>query len=653
MADEIFKINRKTLRELIDHNRFHIPDFQRDFKWGQEDRQDADVDEFKIFLTDLKNSYENRDDDKEYYIGTLITYEEEDTNRLQIIDGQQRVSSIHWILLGYYLHLNSKGGALLDDIDEPKDILRKKKFGGAKNVRLLTTSDQEADKYLDKMFEGETLVQPQHSESTKNQHTAISQSLKFFNENVGENYNERFITYLLDNVVVAHVEASGFRQAFIVFERMNDRGRELSVPDKIKYHIMKKYSKTETLFKNNSETISIRWRKVSDQFNNDDSKFTTFLMHYFTAVGFFSDDDDSEWYSEKEVVHWFRRWVETQDAVELLKDMEMRAKHYLNFLDAKDNRKSPKPNIDLAYRRRFFKSVRQPLPMLLAASEASIKDFQLVCRLITKLCLVMAVTNESWQKIRTGKSGSIESYIRQIRKGDFEGFQKNIEEFFELKSGKFQQNIVQEGFFDESENTTDLRKFLIVLMENILRVESGAGEEVFIDDDLKTDEKQNTTQNLTAEHILPKNNEEEALMRSVPGSYKDGKEEFNIGIRDIKALIGRFGNFTALDRVSNGALGDLTVQEKFENGAYNTTHSSMANLLVRDYITTKNSPKQATVVKNYHFKKIKLKKINDKEYFLLEHIELREHMMLNILSKYLGKTLTHPNIKNINCSYCK
>ena len=101
-------------------------------------------------------------------------------------------------------------------------------------------------------------------------------------------------------------------------------------------------------------------------------------MHYFTAVGFFSDDDDSEWYSEKEVVHWFRRWVETQDAVELLKDMESRAKHYLNFLEAKDNRKSPKNNIDLAYRRRFFKSVRQPLPMLLAASEAPIKDFQLV-----------------------------------------------------------------------------------------------------------------------------------------------------------------------------------------------------------------------------------------------------------------------------------
>ena len=46
MADEIFKINRKTLRELIDHNRFHIPDFQRDFKWGQEDSQDDDVDEF-------------------------------------------------------------------------------------------------------------------------------------------------------------------------------------------------------------------------------------------------------------------------------------------------------------------------------------------------------------------------------------------------------------------------------------------------------------------------------------------------------------------------------------------------------------------------------------------------------------------------------
>ena len=35
MARE-FEINRKTIQDLIGSNVFFIPDFQRDFKWGEE-----------------------------------------------------------------------------------------------------------------------------------------------------------------------------------------------------------------------------------------------------------------------------------------------------------------------------------------------------------------------------------------------------------------------------------------------------------------------------------------------------------------------------------------------------------------------------------------------------------------------------------------
>ena len=650
--EELFKINRRSLGELVRLNVFHIPDFQREYKWGEEQSQDDDVDEFKIYLKDLQTSFENRDDDKEYYVGTIITYKEEDESRLQIIDGQQRISSLVWILIGFTLHLK-KIKASEDDIDIPKDILRKRTFKGEKNVRLLSTSDVEGEDFLKEFYERFELPKKSGNPHIKNQYSAIKQSLDFFNIERSEHYNEKFIDYILDNVIIAHVAAQDFRQAFIVFERMNDRGRELSVPDKMKYLIMKKYSKTETVFKQNSETITRKWRKVADQFDNDDARFTTYLMHYFTAVGFFTDDEDNEWYSEKQIVNWFRVWIENQDPPALLEDMYNKSVHYLNFLNALDNRKTPKENIDLKYRRRFFRSVRQPIPMLLAACEASNKDFKLVCSMITKLCLVMSVTNESWQKIRTGKEKSIQSYIKNIRKGDFEAFQKDIESFFDDYSGKFQQNIVQEDYFSEKANTVDLRKFIIVLLENIIRKESGTDEETFIDDSEKTPDKENSTQLKTAEHILPKNDEIKALSRSVPPEYEDDKGEIiNLNERDILALVGRFGNFVALDRVTNGTFQDMSVEQKYEEGGFETS-TRTSRLLVKDYLTVKSSEKHKKLLKKYHYEPIELTEVGKKKYFLLEQVQKREHIMLNVLGKYIGVKFEHPNQKDISCSFCK
>ena len=53
---------------------------------------------------------------------------------------------------------------------------------------------------------------------------------------------ESFISYTLHNVKVADVVAEDFKQAFTMFERMNDRGRGLSTTDKFKYLLMSQYS---------------------------------------------------------------------------------------------------------------------------------------------------------------------------------------------------------------------------------------------------------------------------------------------------------------------------------------------------------------------------------------------------------------------------
>ena len=56
----------------------------------------------------------------------------------------------------------------------------------------------------------------------------------------------------------------------------------------------------------------------------------------------------------------------------------------------------------------------------------------------------------------------------------------------------------------------------MILIENKIAGESGSNETYFYDDSTGKAKKETSTQNKTAEHILPKNDEPDALARSKP-----------------------------------------------------------------------------------------------------------------------------------------
>ncbi len=671
MATKAFEIDRRVIRDFFGSNVFFIPDFQRDYKWGEDksakiikdegDIEEDEGDEFRQFLADLRASCESTHD-SEYYIGTVISHEEK-KNELQLIDGQQRVTSIVLILASYIMWLKETN-ANDDHIAEYRGII-KKFYDGKKDTKILSTSDPYGEKFLTKLFQKFEMPEFKKEieiENTKNHRDTVEQCLAFFRVKRPKGYNLDFVKYILDNVVVAHVDATNFRQAFVVFERMNDRGRDLTVPDKIKYFLMKHYSYDATVFLENSDNISELWRPIADRFESD-SKFTQFLLHYFAAEHFFIDDNN--WYSAEKVISWFRTYSDDLDSPEsFLEDLDVKSQHYVNFLKGKDNRlDKAEDNIDLKYQNRFFSSVKQTMPILLAASKLPLAKFKTVSEVVTKLILIMSVTKEPWQGIRTGDSKSIQSYILKIREGDVDGFVSEFKEFAEEKAKSFQVDIVKEDFFGEKSGNIDLRKFLMILIENKIAGESGSNETYFYDDSTGKAKKETSTQNKTAEHILPKNDEPDALARSKPPRYYvDSKNkifteeevdnsqldlltEVTLSDKDILALVGRLGNFVTLDRVTNSILGDMTVAEKYKTQGYqNSTRTSA--LMVRNYITTNPpSPKHKKVINKYGFEKIELTKIGDEEYFLEEQVVKREKIILRILSDYLNVKLTHPSEK--------
>jgi len=653
---EQFKINRETVSDLFKTKIFNIPDFQRDYDWDSE---------YLTFLEDLVTSYNQGG--QEYYIGTVITYRDKQ-GVLQVIDGQQRLTSLFILTAAYWIHLGSKKQSLKKQ-NAVKNLLVKDDelwdSDSDDDVFLLQTTDPNGQSWIEELMRSGKKPIDCLNDGNKKHSTALSQAIKFFRDT--ENPSELF-TFIMNNIVISHVEALNFRQAYIVFERMNDRGRELTIPDKIKYIFMGRKTNDIDEFRIYSKSINEKWRLVADQFQNN-NEFTDFLMHYFVAFLV----ENYKWIDKSGAVSWFRRyWDATKDPTNLLDDMYKKAMLYNGFKHAMDNSSVPIENQHLKYKRTYFASnITQHLPMLLAASELTQKQFDTIASYVLKLCFVMQVTRQNWNVIRDGKNNSITSFVMDIRKKDMENLEKNVVGLFRkiISKENFSGAITSQGFFDDNSPRKLLRKFLVLKVEEIVMNDSG-GLFTFQDEDTSEDEdkqegaKRNprpktTSERITNEHIIASNTAADAIVKSTP----DGMHT-----EDIKKLIGRMGNFVALGEVLNKTLQDRPAREKVDS-YIEQNRTDTARLVFADYISTKDGKNNAEIrtMKKYHFTPIKLSYVKeldgegqpvfsedwdaiynkDKEgfyiknkkavgYFLEKQIAQREHTILLVLQNWLG-----------------
>ena len=84
---------------------FIIPDFQRPYKWEKE--------KCETLWKDIENFFETEPSDTDYFLGTIVTAENEEKNP-EVIDGQQRLTSFFLLLRAFYKKL--EGMTETDDV---------------------------------------------------------------------------------------------------------------------------------------------------------------------------------------------------------------------------------------------------------------------------------------------------------------------------------------------------------------------------------------------------------------------------------------------------------------------------------------------------------------------------------------------------------
>ena len=198
-AKEKEYVKTLTISDLFnDENKckYIIPIYQRNYAWGD--------DEISSLLQDIKNACEqNQEQDKNYYIGSLVVYRR-DNGDFEVIDGQQRLTTLTLIM--HHLGKLSFRNVSFEHRDESEQALSNL------NSETLPSNFSQALKTIKKVF-----------------------------DEWGNNKDE-IVEFLLDKVEIIRTEVPEGTDLNHYFEIMNTRGEQLEKHEVLKARLMKKLS---------------------------------------------------------------------------------------------------------------------------------------------------------------------------------------------------------------------------------------------------------------------------------------------------------------------------------------------------------------------------------------------------------------------------
>lgn len=254
-------VDQKAIIDLLSDKKadFLIPDYQRPYAWSEEQCQTLWDDIFLFSFPD--NNYEAFDDNEEYFLGSIVTYKNEN-GKSEVIDGQQRLTTLMLILRAFYDKFESmkdKNSILTRDRIE-KCIWKTDTFGTADKNTLKIDSevatDNDKDEFLDLLRTGVV------KKGSKSQYVL---NYQFFQKKIDEFLQEfpSFFPYLpariLSNCILLPIEAESQDTALRIFSTLNDRGLPLSDADIFKAQFYKYYGSS-----GNKDEFIEEWKRLEE-----------------------------------------------------------------------------------------------------------------------------------------------------------------------------------------------------------------------------------------------------------------------------------------------------------------------------------------------------------------------------------------------------
>lgn len=225
-------VSKKSISKLfseMQNKKFIIPDFQRPYKWNIEKCETLWEDIVSFTNTDAKTG-------SDYFLGTIVTYINEDKNQ-EIIDGQQRITSFFLLLRAFYKKLE-----LMNEDDDVKGLKNQLApciwdinpiSQKVTDYSLIHINSQVATEEDNETFH--KILETGDTNSVANDN--YSKNYRFFKtqcdeyaENFPLQWKELCVT-ILQNCIILPIECDTPETALTIFSTLNDRGLPLADSD--------------------------------------------------------------------------------------------------------------------------------------------------------------------------------------------------------------------------------------------------------------------------------------------------------------------------------------------------------------------------------------------------------------------------------------
>jgi hypothetical protein len=539
MATINFNTSNTTFRQLLGNGlTYRVPRFQRDYSWG--------ADEWDDLWQDIVGLFED-DSEPAHYLGYLVL-QSSDSKQFDIIDGQQRMTTLSVMVLGGLAHLEDliKAGVDADNNRRRKEQLQNSYIGYLDPVTLVPQSKLELNRHNNRFYQ--TYLVPLERIPSRNLNTSEHQLRKAFGwfkdriktrignkPSSGKDFAE-FIDTLVDRLFFTVITVTDELNAFTVFETLNARGVRLSSTDLLKNYLFSIISTGET-HEAEVQTLEDLWERIVGVLGSE--SFPEFLRIYWNS--------GHKLVRKTDLFKAVRRNVTTRkDAFFLVRALDYYADVYTALRDPQDSRWEPKEREALNQLKMF--GVRQPVSMLLSTYQSF---FESKRSSFTRILLSVLVVSFRYNVICSLLTSDQEKIYNDIARNISTGDYIDHSQVEEALRRIYPDDAQFKGAFAEKElKTTNSRNKKVVryILFEIERQRSG-----------QKFDAESATYNL--EHILPENPSED-------WDYMDEAKQ--------NRLIYRLGNMTPLETKPNRDIGNVSYAAKktvFEESDFQITRA--------------------------------------------------------------------------------
>ena len=455
-------IDNLKLRDFFKDDVYSVPTFQREYAWGKTEAKDLISDLFDWVSDDEPIPY--------YLMGQVVVVEDDEDGILQIVDGQQRITTLFLTLLAIDRRLSETGfvasgvkasllrsqltSSLITEVVEGRPFSRLILNGANKSG----TSNQD---FLESLLTNDQLDEVASSATQSNLVANFNTIVRELTDKISDSEKLfAFLERIMAGVYISRLQVESIPQALDIFEKLNNRGLNLSSADLLKNLLFQK--STEEEYDGLSQTWAVASRRIF-QIRPKRASTMEFLVKAMIASETGRSIPTAKVYRE-----WSQLFKDSPESFAKFKtDLKAKAEALYQFSERKS---VGGENLNALFGISFFGTV-QHFTVLLAGSHLNHEAFMELVRLVenrTVLSLIARERSQDFERMLPEWAQSINELHQNSNRDDVfsasESGMKNLESLLDRAKSEV-ENL-------RYNNPTDSDQIRYILTRISVRIET-------------------------------------------------------------------------------------------------------------------------------------------------------------------------------------